>query len=155
MSHLKNLEDIAKEDPEIILNRVWFNLMRAHRNLYPKMEKILKAHGLNSPLWHEILLEVEKAGDSGVRSNVLQETLFMSQYNLSRHLTRLVKEGLIERQADPIDRRNQRLTITGKGKTLNADIWEHYHEAIQTTLAGRFDGDEAYQLFRLLIRLYP
>ncbi len=49
-------------DPQVGLNRAWFNLMRLHRNLYPKIAKALRAHGINDPIWYEILLEIDRGG---------------------------------------------------------------------------------------------
>lgn len=154
-SNLKHIDDIAQEDFDKIVNRVWFNLMRAHRNLHPQIEKTLKQHGFDSPVWHEILIEIEISGKVGLRTSELQQKLNVTQYNLSRHLTRIAAKDLITRAPDPTDRRNQILFITEKGQRLNAQIWPAYHQAIQDTIAERFTKDEAYQLFLGLIKLYP
>lgn len=152
---MKSLEEIAKESDEILINRVWFNLIRAHRNLYPKIQKQLRKHEIDNPVWYEVLLEIEKAGDAGIRAKQLQEQLYMSQFNLSRHLKRLEKRGFINRIPDTKDSRAHFLVITGDGITFNENMWPLYLEAIQTDIAHRFDRDEALELFRLLTKLYP
>ncbi|ESR22679.1 Transcriptional regulator, MarR family [Lutibaculum baratangense AMV1] len=73
-----------QEDEEILVNRVWFNLFRTYRHLSPKIEKRLKAAGVGHPIWYELLIQVERAGDRGINLVTLQHQLFLPQYALSR-----------------------------------------------------------------------
>lgn len=57
----------------ISYNRVWFNLIRAHRKFYPRITKALKECGIKDPIWYEILLEVERAGPEGQLMSALEE----------------------------------------------------------------------------------
>lgn len=151
---MKSFEEIYEEPDEYLTSRVWFHLLRAHRFLYPKIEKELRKHGFDSPLWHEILLEVERAGDRGIRSSELQKKLHMAQFNLSRHLSRMEKKGFITRITCPEDKRAHYLHLTEAGKQANDAIWPIYYEIIQTELGGKFNHDEAFQLFKSLTKLY-
>ncbi|MCV6574904.1 MAG: MarR family transcriptional regulator [Cohaesibacter sp.] len=151
---MKSLDEISREPHDFLISRVWFHMLRAHRNLYPKMEKRLRAHGFDSPLWHEILTELERAQEEGIRSSELQKKLFMAQHNLSRHLSRMEKKGFIERTACPKDKRAHFLHISEKGREANRAIWPYYFEAVQLELSDKFDRDEAFQMFQYLIRLY-
>lgn len=53
------------DDANVGFNRLWFNMMRAHRHFYPVITKALKAHGLNDPIWYEILLQIHRGGPDG------------------------------------------------------------------------------------------
>ncbi|MEP2980247.1 MAG: MarR family transcriptional regulator [Lentilitoribacter sp.] len=149
------IEQIKQASETEMINRVWFNLMRAHRNLFPKIQAELKKNGMKSPLWHEILLKIEEAGQTGITASELLPQLYMSQFNLSRHLSRLEKDGLIVKVQDDKDKRISYLKITDKGKTLNHGIWPIYEKIIQEELKDRFTKDEAFELFKGLIKLYP
>lgn len=63
-------------DERVSFNRVWFNLMRAHRKFHPRIAKALKPHGIKDPIWYEILLEIDRAGPGGRLMSAIEETLF-------------------------------------------------------------------------------
>ena len=142
-------------DARIAYNRVWFNIMRAHRKFSPAITKALKAEGINDPIWYEILLEVELAGDAGQPMAALEEKLFVAQYALSRHVARLEKQGLLRREYIADGRRKQVLYQTEKGKGLHLRIWPAYVKSMQAEIGPHLSTDEAYELTRLLIKLLP
>ncbi|MBP2321358.1 DNA-binding MarR family transcriptional regulator [Kibdelosporangium banguiense] len=53
-----------------------------------------------------------------VRSNALAEAVYSDPSTISRQVAGLVKDGLIERFADPADGRASLLAVTGKGREL-------------------------------------
>lgn len=148
-------EFFGDHDPVVSFNRVWFNIMRAHRKLHPRIAKALKSCGINDPIWYEILLELEKAGSSGHPMAELEEKLFVPQYALSRHISRLEKEGLLRREYIADGKRRQILFLTEKGKGMHARIWPVYWEVMQEEVGPHMSTDEAYDLARLLIKLLP
>ncbi len=144
------------DDQEIVAyNRVWFNLMRAHRKFHPRMTKALKACGIKDPIWYEILLEIEMAGPDGQLMSALEQKLFVPQYALSRHVARMEKEGFLHRGYVTDLRRKQVLFLTEKGQGMHARIWPVYWDAIQAEIGPLMDVDDAYKLARLLIKLLP
>jgi DNA-binding MarR family transcriptional regulator len=151
---MKSIEEIQQEPHEQLINRVWIHMYRAHRYLYPKMEKHLRKHGFDSPFWHEALVEIERAGEEGIRSTDLLSRLHMAQFNMSRHLSRMEKKGLIERVPCEKDRRAHFLRITPYGTKANKEIWPHYMEIIQEELNDKLTKEEAFQFFSTLIKLY-
>ncbi|MBU2937135.1 MarR family transcriptional regulator [Pacificibacter marinus] len=143
------------DDPTIAYNRLWFFLMRAHRNLHPKIAKPLKAEGISDPIWFEILLNVEKAGAQGHPMAALEKELYVPQYALSRHISRLEKAGFIRRTYLSDGRRKQILFVTEEGLGMHARIWPIYVQAIQAEFAHRFTTDEAYELEHMMIKILP
>lgn len=142
------------DDPRIAYNRVWFNLMRVQRRIGPAIAKALRAQGIADPAWYEILLAVEQGGAEGLPMARLEARLFMPQYALSRHVARLEARGYLHREAMAEDRRAQRLFVTPAGAGLHDRIWPAYMAAIQHEIAELLEVEEAYDLSRLLIRLY-
>jgi DNA-binding MarR family transcriptional regulator len=53
-----------------------------------------------------------------VRSNALAEAVYSDPSTISRQVAALVRDGLIERRADPVDGRASLLAVTGKGHEL-------------------------------------
>ena len=148
-------EFFADDTPVVSYNRVWFNIMRAQRKFLPRIAKALKACGINDPIWYEILLEVELAGKDGQPMAALEDKLFVAQYALSRHISRMEQKGLLRRQFISDGRRKQILFLTDKGKGLHGEIWPVYWDAMQAEIGPHMTTDEAYQLSRLLIKLLP
>lgn len=142
-------------DPNRGYNRVWFNIMRAHRKFHPHIAKALKSAGISDPIWYEILLEIERAGASGHMMADLEKTLFVPQYSLSRHVARMEKDGLLRRTYIADGRRKQILFLTAKGNGLHATIWPVYHATIQQQIGPHLSPEDAYALSRILIKLLP
>lgn len=136
-------------------NRAWFNLIRVHRKLYPRITRMLKSEGIRDPIWYEILLHLENAGPDGRRMQQLEDMLFVAQYALSRHVARMQEEGLLERRYIAEGRRKQVLILTEKGRGIHARIWPRYVEAIRTELAPHMSIEEAYGVAYGLRMLLP
>lgn len=147
--------DFADDDPRIGYNRVWFNLLRIQRTAFPRIARALRQHGMEDPIWHEIMLEIERGAAAGLQMAELEGKLHVAQYTLSRHVTRMEAAGLVRRERVPGAGRGQRLFLTGAGRLANEAIWPEYMAAIQAEFAHRLSTDEAYALCRVLIRLYP
>lgn len=141
-------------DPRIAYNRVFFAMLRIQRTLMPEIEKSLRAMGIADPIWYEILLATEEAGPAGIQMQALERRLFVAQYALSRHVGRMEKAGLIRRAAAGGAGRGQILFIAPEGAGLHGRIWQVYAEKIQTAFSPRISMDEAYDLVRMLNRLY-
>ncbi|GLS86086.1 MarR family transcriptional regulator [Cypionkella aquatica] len=141
-------------DPTVGYNRVFFALARIQRTLMPGIEKALRDMGIGDPLWYEILLAAEEAGDSGVQMLALQKRLFVAQYALSRHVARIERAGFLRREATGGAGRGQILYLTPLGKGMHANIWQVYQAKIQSAFAPQLSPEEAYVLLGMLNRLY-
>jgi len=81
----------------------------------------------------------------GLRQVELAEMLDVEPITLSRIVDRLEEAGLVERTADPTDRRAWRLQVTEKAKPLVAKL-----KALGTELVGEaFEGVEPSELDRV------
>jgi DNA-binding MarR family transcriptional regulator len=153
--HSSSADYFGDNTPVVSYNRVWFNIMRAQRKFLPRIAKALKTCGINDPIWYEILLEVELSGPGGQPMAALEDKLFVAQYALSRHISRMEKAGLLRREFIADGRRKQILFLTEQGKGMHARIWPVYWDAMQDEIGPHMTTDEAYTLSRLLIKLLP
>lgn len=138
-------------DKTVAFNRLWFNIMRVHRNFYPRIAKDLKKRGVRDLIWHEILWEIERGGAEGRRMSEIEQVLYLPQYALSRHISRMEKEGFLRREYIRDGRRKHVLFLTEKGAGINAEMWPIYQSAIQEELGPLISEEDAYLMSYLLI----
>jgi len=151
---MKTYNEIEAENQEELASRAWFHLMRAHRYLYPRFERSLRDYGIDNPVWYEIMLEIERAGEQGAKAADLQDKLYMAQFTMSRHISRMEKKGLVERHPDKEDGRAHLIFLTKKGAGVNKELWPHYFRTIQKEVGAHLNKDEAFTLFKLLTKIY-
>src|SRR5256885_658148 len=111
--------------------RAWVRLERAHRAALTTVEARLKEAGLPALAWYDVLLELERAGTSGLRPFELQKAMLFAQYNLSRLVDRLEAAGHVAKQVSEDDGRGQLITITKSGRAMRRRIWPVYAAAIE------------------------
>ncbi|WP_309085229.1 MarR family transcriptional regulator [Chelativorans sp.] len=131
----------------------WISLMRTQRLALSRVEARLKEAKLPPLSWYDVLWELEKAGDQGLRPYELEKALLFAQYNLSRLAERLAAAGLIDRHECSHDRRGQVLKITARGRALRRDTWAVYAQAIEDAVGARLSTEEAETLAVLLKKL--
>ena len=134
---------------------IWTRLNRAAQSVQAQVETRLKAAGLPPLTWYDVLWEIEKSGDAGIRPYALQDRLLLPQYGLSRLAERLVQEGLVLRKPDAEDGRGHLLALTGKGRDLRAAMWPVYANALTDAVGAKLSEREALVLADLLDRLAP
>ncbi|SNR85757.1 MarR family winged helix-turn-helix transcriptional regulator [Puniceibacterium sediminis] len=142
-------------DPSIGYNRLWINLLRIQRSTMARIARELRENGIGDPIWHEILIQIDRAGDVGIVMSELEGKLYCPQYTLSRHVGRLEDLGLVHSVAASGPGRSKRLMMTQAGRDKNRSLWPVYARIIQDEFGSRLTTDEAYDLVHSLIRLYP
>ena len=138
------------ETPSRTVIRVWARLMRAQQLALASVERELKAAGLPSLVWYDVLLEVERAVGEGLRPFELERAMLLAQYNLSRLIDRMERAGLVERRAYEDDGRGQLVAITEHGKAIRLKMWPVYAQAIEATVGKRLSAKQAKALDGLL-----
>jgi DNA-binding MarR family transcriptional regulator len=86
-----------------------------------------------------------------MRASDLARELLLDLSTVSRHAQSLERSGLIEKVADPTDRRAMTLHLTGDGKGHIEEVWERRLELMREGLA-HWDPDDLRTLSRLLAR---
>lgn len=101
----------------------------------------------------DVLLTLRRQGKGQALSpSELAQDMMISTSAMTNRLDRLQKRGLIERQADPADRRALRIVLTGAGFTL-ADRIVVSHVATEERLVSGLSLEERAQLRRLLAKI--
>ncbi|MBU3994657.1 MAG: MarR family transcriptional regulator [Actinobacteria bacterium] len=132
----------------------WEALFRAQSTLFRQFTQ--------SPVWHgrttreyDILYQLGRTDENGMRQRDLTDRLFISQPSLSRMIERLVSEGLIDRCPDPRDGRGAILKLSDTGRALQRRIGAGHAADIAQTMRDRLSEDELRTLKSLAERLAP
>jgi DNA-binding MarR family transcriptional regulator len=138
------------DTPNKTVIRSWARLMRAQRLALTSIEQSLKAAGLPSLGWYDVVLEVERAGANGLRPFELARAMLLAQYNLSRLVDRIERAGYVERRACEEDGRGQLIFITAAGKAIRRKMWPVYARAIEAAIGQHLSAKQAGALDGLL-----
>lgn len=105
--------------------------------------------GVTRPQWQVIsLLRLR----SGCNQGALAEMLEVEPITVGRMIDRLQDSGLVERRADPADRRAWRLHLTDKGEGLVDSLKPFANETIETAMHG-MTGEDRQQFEAMLIKM--
>jgi len=129
--------------------QVWVGLVRSYRRISETVEAALKAEGLPSLDWYDVLLELERHG-APLRARDLEQKLLLAQYNLSRLLDRLESRGLITRGPDPDDGRSRLICVTESGLATRKQMWPIYRRTIEREIGRVLSPSGATDLAALL-----
>jgi DNA-binding MarR family transcriptional regulator len=105
--------------------------------------------GVTRPQW-QVLSLLKRFG--GINQGGLAEMLEVEPITLGRMIDRLQDADLVERQADPSDRRAWRLFLTSHGEGLADQLMPHAMETLEQALDGIGEG-ERRQLTETLLRM--
>jgi DNA-binding MarR family transcriptional regulator len=131
----------------------WARLLKAERLALARVEAALKQAGLPPLAWYDVLLELERSSETGLRPFELERALLLAQYNLSRLLDRIEREGLIERAPCPQDGRGHVLRLSPRGRSMRETMWPVYAQAIEAAVGSHLGKGEAETLSVLLERI--
>jgi DNA-binding MarR family transcriptional regulator len=101
--------------------------------------------------WAAHLLITKVAVEGPIRLSALADLVQSDPSTVSRQVAALVKEGYLERRADPVDGRASLLVVTALGEQLHAEHRRVRSEHYQRMLAGWGD-DECQEFAQLMSR---
>ena len=136
-----------------IYEAAWVSLARGHQGVLGRIETALQSADLPPLGWYDVLLELSRSRETGVRAFELECRLLLPQYGLSRLLDRIEKAGYIERRVCKDDRRGKLLFITQSGEDIRQRMWPVYQKAILDILGKKLSKKEAEQFVLTLSKL--
>lgn len=133
----------------------WRGFLRVHAALTRELDAELAAiHGV--PLSsYEVLLHLADGPDGGMRMSELAESVLLSRSGLTRLVDRLVREGLVRREACPSDARGQNAVVTDAGRELLATARRTHLAGVRERFLSRFSATELAELVAFWERLAP
>jgi MarR family transcriptional regulator, transcriptional regulator for hemolysin len=120
-----------------------FTIMEVARLMKTLADQRARQYGMTRAQW-AVLFRLDRS--EGLKQSELAEILDLQPITLTRLLDRLAQNGLIERRADPNDRRANRLFLTPAARPLLERLSELGTDMMETVL----EGLDAKALERLL-----
>jgi MarR family transcriptional regulator for hemolysin len=131
--------------PQVPITReIAVNLMDVARMLRTYADQRARQFGISRAQW-VVLIRLDRS--EGLKQSELAEILDLQPISLTRLLDRLAENGLIERRADPNDRRANRLYLTPAARPLLEQLAKLGNDMMETVLDG-LDGNANEQLLR-------
>jgi len=110
-----------------------FNIMDVARMLRTYADQRARQFGISRAQW-AVLVRLDRS--EGLKQSELAEILDLQPISLTRLLDRLAKNGLIERRADPNDRRANRLYLLPAARPLLEQLGRLGADMMETVLDG-------------------
>ena len=102
--------------------------------------------GVTRPQWQVLsLLRIHAGSNQGALADMLD----VEPITLARMIDRLQDGGLVERRADPADRRAWRIHLTAKGEDLVEKLLPFGEQTLEAALEGVDEGERANLLLTL------
>ncbi len=116
-------------------NRIFHRLYQCANLMHKTGTKAVEDYGVTTQQWAVLGALSGDRTSQGITVGELAEFLLVSRQNLAGVLTRLEKQGYIERVRDLKDARSRSVRLTPKGRhiwdaALTPKIWEYYDKAL-------------------------
>jgi DNA-binding MarR family transcriptional regulator len=131
----------------------WIALVRAEQAAMLKLERAFRDAGLPAHSWYDVLWELDRAPETGLRPYEIERRILIAQSNISRLIDRLESAGYVERRDCESDGRGQHVVITSAGREMRRRMWPVYSKAITEAVGQHLSDREAATLRNLLARL--
>src|SRR5690348_2650819 len=120
--------------PKIPISReIAISIVDVARMLKTYADQRARQFGISRAQW-TVLMRLDRF--EGLKQSELAEVLDLAPISLTRLLDRLAENGLIERRADPNDRRANRLYLTPAARPLLKQLSDLGADMLETVLAG-------------------
>ncbi|MGH7295959.1 MAG: MarR family winged helix-turn-helix transcriptional regulator [Polyangiaceae bacterium] len=127
---------------------LWVRLLESHNLMLSQVRRRLAADS-TMPRF-DLLANLER--EDGQTLAALSRHMLVTAGNLTGLVDRAERDGVVERRADPADRRLSRVFLTGKGKDLVQSLIP-VHTSHVSELLSSLDASERRELRRLLGKL--
>jgi DNA-binding MarR family transcriptional regulator len=133
----------------------WVALLFSSNALYRTIDARMGEAGVVQMDDYDVLLNLEEATDRRLKMSQLADRVLITKSGLTRLVDRLEKQGYVERQTCPTDRRAVFASLTKAGLAARERAWPVYEDALMELFASKLTLEEAPVLRDLLSRFLP
>ena len=144
------LEARSVSDDHLSL-RLWLRLLACSTDIETEIRKRLRAQFGITLARFDYLAQLHRHPD-GLRMSALSRYLMVTGGNVTGLTDELEKDGMVQRDAEPGDRRSVRVALTPKGRKVFERMASE-HEGWVVELFGGVAEADRHQLYELLGRL--
>ena len=124
--------------------KLWLRMLACTTQIEAEIRRRLRVHFDISLARFDYMAQLFRHRD-GVKMNLLSKQLMVTTGNVTGLTDELQREGLVQRENDPLDRRAWRVRLTPKGKRLFESMATE-HEKWILELLGGLDDQTVQQL---------
>lgn len=132
----------ARKPPAVVdpalATQSWLSVVRAYHLCDAVLTQRLAALGLKLGE-HEVLVNLFR--EPGITQQQLAQRCFSAKSGVSMLVTRMEEDRLLRREADPVDARVRRLSLTTRGEALAAKALAIQAEVVQGMVAGASEAE--------------
>jgi DNA-binding MarR family transcriptional regulator len=143
-------EFIARSDDHSAL-RIWLRLLTCTQLMEKEVRARLRSQFATTLPRFDLMAQLERHPE-GLKMNALSRMLMVTGGNVTTIVDQLEKEGLVERLAEPADRRAFRVRLTKAGTRSFGEMARAHEEWVVEMLAG-LTRREREDLLKLLAKL--
>ena len=143
-------EFIARAEDHRAL-RIWLRLLTCTQLIEREVRGRLRGRFATTLPRFDLMAQLERHPE-GLKMNELSRMLMVTGGNVTTIVDQLEKEGLVERLAEPADRRASRIRLTRPGDKTFAEMARAHEEWVVELLEG-LSRKEHEELLKLLAKL--
>ena len=143
-------ETIARSEDHRAL-RIWLRMLTCTQLIERRVRTRLRAEFATTLPRFDLMAQLERQPE-GLKMNALSRLLMVTGGNVTAIVDQLEKEGLVERLAEPADRRAFRIRLTRAGEKSFAEMARAHEDWIVEALAG-LSRKEHEELLKLLAKV--
>ena len=119
----------------------WGGFLRTHARVTQRLDADLRERHDLPLTWYDALWQLWNSAGGQLRMTELAERVLLTQSGLTRLVSRLEAEGLVERLPDPEDGRATLAGLTASGRRRLADAHRTHLEGIRRHFLAPLDGE--------------
>lgn len=123
--------------------QAWRALLLAHNAAVRAIEADVQRHGRVPLTWYDVLLELNAAGERGLRMQQVADRVVLSRTRVSRLVDEMVQAGLVRKLPDDQDKRVSWAAITEDGGRALRETAPVYLRSIQRHFSAHLTDEEA------------
>jgi len=129
--------------------RLWLQLMKCAKGIEADVSGRFRRSFDQSLARFDVLSQLYRLSDHRGSIGEIADTVMAASGNITALIDRMVDEGLVERRANPNDRRSSQVTMTPRGQALFRDMTAAHADWMRDALAD-LSEDEMVALVDLL-----
>jgi DNA-binding MarR family transcriptional regulator len=133
----------------VIEDSLGYLVNRAARSMAQQLAEELRPEGVGIGQWAVLMFLWARDGMSQAD---LSRVVAIEPPTMVRNIDRMVRDGLVRREADPNDRRISRIYLTDRGRALRDELVPKA-TAVNAATLGQLTASEGRTLRRLLAKL--
>lgn len=122
----------------------FYGLILVYTALFDKMAKCLDAYGLTPAKMNVLMVIKHQGGETGLSQREIGKRLMVTASNMTRLLSKLEREKLIERVGQVGDKRIKIVRVSKRGSHILDNVWPEYIKTMKAQMAKLSHKDQKF-----------